>query len=109
MLIYNARIITMTEAGIIENGWLLTEGGCIKAVSEGAPESLPEDSIDAQGGTVLPGFIDAHTHLGIIEDGLDFEGDDCNESTDPFTPQMSFMLFVRSMASCAEIISSARM
>ena len=88
MLIYNARIITMTEAGIIENGWLLTEGGCIKAVSEGAPESLPEDSIDAQGGTVLPGFIDAHTHLGIIEDGLDFEGDDCNESTDPFTPQM---------------------
>jgi imidazolonepropionase-like amidohydrolase len=37
---------------------------------------------------LLPGFIDAHTHLGIIEDGIDFEGDDCNESSEAFTPQM---------------------
>ncbi|HRR76358.1 MAG TPA: amidohydrolase family protein [Ruminococcus sp.] len=88
MLIYNARIYTMTEAGIIDNGWILTENEQIKALGAGAPETVPADSIDADGGTVLPGFIDAHTHLGIIEDGLDFEGDDCNESTDPFTPQM---------------------
>ena len=78
----------MTEAGIIDNGWILTENEQIKALGAGAPETVPADSIDADGGTVLPGFIDAHTHLGIIEDGLDFEGDDCNESTDPFTPQM---------------------
>ncbi|NLT09736.1 MAG: amidohydrolase [Ruminococcus sp.] len=88
MLIYNARIYTMTEAGVIENGWILTENGQIRALGAGVPETVPDDSIDAAGGTVLPGFIDAHTHLGIIEDGLDFEGDDCNESTDPFTPQM---------------------
>lgn len=88
MLIYNAEIYTMDQAGVIENGWIETENGEIKAVGSGMPAQFPADSLDAEGGTILPGFIDAHTHLGIIEDGLDFEGDDCNESTDPFTPQM---------------------
>ena len=78
----------MDSVGTIENGWLETNGGSISAVGEGEPADIPEDSINAEGGTLLPGFIDAHTHLGIIEDGIDFEGDDCNESTDPFTPQM---------------------
>lgn len=88
MLIYNAKIITMDGQGTVENGWLETDGGNISAVGEGTPKNIPEDSINAMGGTLLPGFIDAHTHLGIIEDGIDFEGDDCNESSDPFTPQM---------------------
>lgn len=88
MLIYNAKILTMDRVGTIENGWLKTDNGSISAVGEGEPSDIPPDSINAEGGTLLPGFIDAHTHLGIIEDGIDFEGDDCNESTDPFTPQM---------------------
>ncbi len=88
MLIYNAEIITMDERGTIKKGWLETDGGNIGAIGEGDPENIPEDSLDAQGGILLPGFIDAHTHLGIIEDGVDFEGDDCNESSDAFTPQM---------------------
>ncbi|MBR2283099.1 MAG: amidohydrolase [Ruminococcus sp.] len=91
MLIYNARILTMESTGdesVIPNGWVETEKGKIIAVGQGVPERIPGDSLNAQGGTLLPGFIDAHTHLGIVEDGLDFEGDDCNESTDPFTPHM---------------------
>ncbi|MBP7185177.1 MAG: amidohydrolase [Ruminococcus sp.] len=88
MLIYNAEIYTMDSRGIIPNGYVSIDNGKITAVGEGTPESIPEGSINAEGGTLYPGFIDAHTHLGIIENGLDFEGDDCNESTDPFTPQM---------------------
>lgn len=88
MLIYNAEIITLGSAGTIENGWLDIENGSIKAIGRGIPATIPENSIDAEGGRLIPGFIDAHTHLGIIEDGIDFEGDDCNESTDPFTPEM---------------------
>ena len=88
MLIYNAEIITMDEKGNIKKGWLQTDGESISAIGEGDPENIPDDSLDAQGGLILPGFIDAHTHLGIIEDGVDFEGDDCNESSDAFTPQM---------------------
>lgn len=88
MLIYNAEIYTMDSAGVIPNGWVKTENGKITEIGSGSPDNVPENSIDAKGGMLLPGFIDAHTHLGIIEDGIDFEGDDCNESTDPFTPQM---------------------
>lgn len=88
MLIYNAEIYTMDSAGVIPNGWVKTENGKITEIGSGNPDNVPENNIDAKGGILLPGFIDAHTHLGIIEDGIDFEGDDCNESTDPFTPQM---------------------
>lgn len=88
MLIYNAEIYTMDSAGVIPNGWVKTENGKITEIGFGNPDNVPENSIDAKDGMLLPGFIDAHTHLGIIEDGIDFEGDDCNESTDPFTPQM---------------------
>lgn len=50
----------------------------------------PEDpeTFDAQGGGLYPGFVDAHTHLGMWEDGLGFEGDDGNEDTDPCMPQL---------------------
>ena len=36
----------------------------------------------------MPGFIDAHTHLGLKEDSIQFEGSDHNETTDPITPEM---------------------
>lgn len=89
MLIYNAEIHTMDSAGtVIKNGWIEISGSRIKNIGEGLPENIPGDSINASGKSLYPGFIDAHTHLGIIENGLDFEGDDCNEATDPFTPQM---------------------
>lgn len=89
MLIYNSKIMTMDEkAGVIENGWVEIAEGKISAFGAGVPDEITAESLDAREGTLLPGFIDAHTHLGIIEDGVDFEGDDCNESTDPFTPQM---------------------
>ena len=88
MFIYNAEIHTMDSQGVIANGWIETDGGEIISVNEGVPHLIPENSIDASGKAVYPGFIDAHSHLGIVENGLDFEGDDSNESTDPFTPQM---------------------
>jgi len=44
--------------------------------------------IDAGGNFVLPGFIDAHCHVGMFEDGVGFEGDDGNEITDPVTPHL---------------------
>ncbi|WP_455528902.1 amidohydrolase [Ruminococcus sp.] len=88
MLIYNAEIHTMGPLGVVKDGWIDIQNGKIKNVGSGFLPYDDKNSIDAKGGMLLPGFIDAHTHLGIIEDSLDFEGDDCNESTDPFTPQM---------------------
>ena len=88
MKIYNVQIKTMEKRRSIENGWIEIENGKIIAVEEGSPDVVGTEDLDGQGKLLIPGFIDAHTHLGIIENGIDFEGDDCNEATDPFTPQL---------------------
>lgn len=88
MLIINAKIYTM-EDRTIENGWLSTSGNKISGL--GGMDSAPPDAeaVDAAGGVLMPGLVDAHTHLGMWEDSLGFEGDDGNEETDPATPQLS--------------------
>lgn len=88
MTIINATIYTM-EGEPIQCGYLTTEGGKIVAV--GSMEDFagdPARCIDAKGGILTPGFIDPHTHLGIFEEGICFEGEDGNEDTDPATPQL---------------------
>jgi len=87
MKIYNAKIYTM-DSGIIENGWIEINNGIISAVESGIPDTVCDDDLNVDGNSVIPGFIDAHTHMGIIENGIAFEGDDCNEQTDPFTPHL---------------------
>ena len=63
-----------------------------KLTAVGPMEALPAGAegpvLDAEGGHILPGFIDAHCHLGLFGDALGFEADDGNESTDPCTPQL---------------------
>jgi imidazolonepropionase-like amidohydrolase len=37
---------------------------------------------------VTPGLIDAHCHIGIIEDGVGWAGEDGNEATNPVTAEV---------------------
>lgn len=75
------------ENTVIENGWISVEGGKITEIGKGVTKTA-EGDIDAHGMMLIPGFIDAHTHLGIVGNGLGFEADDCNEETDPVTPHI---------------------
>lgn len=78
-----------TMAGqVYSKAVVLVKNGKIAAV--GPNLVVPEDAeiIDATGKIVLPGFIDAHCHLGIMEEIYRVEGDDGNENTDPVTPQL---------------------
>lgn len=100
MLLTNAKIYTM-DAGVIENGFILIDGK--KIAKLGPMEELnlqDENTIDLAGKSVYPGFIDAHTHLGIFEDSLGFEGCDGNEYTDPLTPHMRGLDAVNPMDKC---------
>jgi len=42
--------------------------------------------IDAKGAWVLPGLIDAHSHIGISEEKIGKVGENSNEFTEPVTP-----------------------
>lgn len=86
LLIKNGKIMTMAGE-TIENGSILIENGKIKDIGQiGAPDGV--EVIDAKGNYVLPGFVEAHCHLGMWETAIGFEGDDGNEITDPVTPHL---------------------
>lgn len=86
----HGNLITMEETDY-PDGYLVIKDG--KIVDLGDMSHIPEipacaEVIDLGGKMVTPGLVDAHSHIGMWEDGLDFEGDDGNEDTDPITPQL---------------------
>ena len=63
LAIVNARILD-GKGGVIERGSVVVRDGTIASVEASAPAStqgLP--TIDGQGRTLMPGFIDAHRHI----------------------------------------------
>ncbi len=89
MLICNGKIMTMTGT-IINNGYVMIKGNVICEIGDMKQLSHIYDdiTIDALGGLVMPGIIDAHSHIGITEEKKGTIGDDCNESTNPVTPTL---------------------
>lgn len=71
LTIIKGRIID-GNGGVIERGAVAVEGSTITKVYDTQGVDFPENAkiIDAGSGSILPGFIDVHTHLG-IENGMD--------------------------------------
>jgi imidazolonepropionase-like amidohydrolase len=65
----NARIITMENEEVIDNGTVVVEGNKIITVGQGG---IPEGAtvVDLEGKTIMPGIIDVHAHLGAFRGGL---------------------------------------
>lgn len=88
ILIRNGKILTMAGT-VLEPGCVLITGDKIAKVSKSIePEDDGATVIDAEGLWVMPGMIDAHSHIGILEEKKGLEGDDCNEATEPVTPYL---------------------
>ena len=87
LLIRGGHIKTITN-GDLPVGDILVDGGKITAIGEhlDAPEGC--EIFDATGFLVTPGFVDAHTHIGLDETAIRWEGADYNEMSDPVTPEM---------------------
>ena len=82
--ISGGRIVPITGDDI-ERGTVLMENGKIAAV--GAEVTIPDGArvVDATGSWVLPGFIEAHGHVGASEEAEGWAGQDTNEMTEPVT------------------------
>ncbi len=80
------KIVTVT-AGVVEGGVIIIRDGKITAV--GQDPEIPGDIrlIDAKDKTVVPGFIDAHSHLGL---SLDVLGE-IDETVQPVTAEMQII------------------
>ncbi|RDI43119.1 amidohydrolase [Falsibacillus pallidus] len=88
ILLKNAHIIPVTFAPI-QNGDVRIVDGKIKEIGFGLfPETNHETVIDCGGRYLLPGFIDAHTHLGLYDEGTGWAGNDANETVEPLTPHI---------------------
>ncbi len=82
-----ATLMTATR-GNIENGTLLIHNSAIAEI--GAHVRIPQDAEvwDLKGKVVIPGMIDAHTHLGLRQDGVGAEQSDEDEVENPIVPQI---------------------
>ena len=87
LLITNAHLKPITSPDIA-CGQLLIDGGRIVAMGETVDAPAGCEVFDAKGSLVTPGFIDAHTHIGLHEEAIRWEGADYNEMSNPVTPEM---------------------
>jgi len=69
-------------------GTVLINEGKVEALGSAVEIPTNAERIDAGGKWVLPGLVDAHTHLGTAEEAEGWEGEDTNEMTDPVTAQV---------------------
>ncbi len=88
LAIKGGKILTMDEAGVIDNGVILVEGEFIHQVGKDLLIPKGTKIIEAWGKYICPGFIDSHTHIGLEEEIYRVEGDDVNETSHPITPHL---------------------
>lgn len=86
ILFKNANIYPITSEPF--KGDLLIENGKIKELAKNI-RAKADEVIDVEGKYIFPGFVDAHSHIGVFEEGVG-EGyyQDGNEMTDPNTAQV---------------------
>ena len=85
LLVKNANLYTMVNEEPV-NADLFVSNGKIAEIGKNIEVSEDVKIIDATGMNVFPGFIDAHSHLGICEEKATAQIDESNENTNPIMP-----------------------
>ena len=81
-----AKIFTGKEW--LYNGTLIIDEGKIKKVLRRRRIPKNVEVINVKDRFITPGLVDAHTHLGMVEEGAGKDYMDLNESTNPSTPDI---------------------
>ena len=88
MLLIQGGLVKPIAGEDIPNGQVLIDNGKIVAVGTNLQVPDGTEVYDASGCIVTPGLVDAHTHIGLDEEAIRWEGADYNEMSDPVTPDM---------------------
>jgi imidazolonepropionase-like amidohydrolase len=75
--------VVPVEGDPIDGGTVLIREGKIVAVGHDVEVPAGTPTVDARGQWVLPGFVEAHAHMGIGEEGEGDVGEDLNEPGEP--------------------------
>lgn len=88
VLLKNCLLIDMNN-GKTHKKDILTENNKIKQIDETIDfEAEGLKTIDVKENYVIPGMVDCHTHMGIIEESIGKLGLDNNENSEPVTPHI---------------------
>lgn len=88
VLLKNCLMFDMESGNTVKND-ILIEDTKIKEVSNCISFDAEKIKIiDVRENYILPGLIDCHTHMGIIEEGTGKLGIDNNETSSPVTPEL---------------------
>lgn len=85
LLLKNGVLHTMEEDKPVRADLLACDGRILD-IKEHINETSYMKVLDCSGRDIYPGFIEAHCHVGISEEKIGVQGDDCNEITNPVTP-----------------------
>ena len=88
LLVKNGHVKTMVGPDIESGCVLIDDEGKITAVGTALEVPANTRVIDAGGRLVTPGCVEAHCHIGLHNEGMQWEGRDYNERVDPVTPQL---------------------
>ena len=64
ILIHNCTAVLMDQAGtVLPGAYVTVEGSKITWVGTQRPQGSFEQEIDGKGNVLMPGFVNAHTHV----------------------------------------------
>lgn len=88
ILLKNGLHMDMSTGNISKKDILIKNGKITGIENKINYDTQRLDIIDLKECYVYPGFIDCHTHMGIIEEGIGKNGMDNNEDSCPVTPEL---------------------